>query len=64
MVERPGATTEVPEGFTVDHLDVPQLEVSSTELRDRVAAGRSLRFLVPDGVISVIHDRRLYGDRP
>jgi nicotinate-nucleotide adenylyltransferase len=64
VVERPGAATTVPAGFAVDRVDVPQLEVSSTDLRERAASGRSLRFLMPDGVISVLRDRRLYGDRP
>ena len=64
VVDRPGSDVRVPPGFVVDRVDVPQLEISSTDLRDRAASGRSLRFLVPDGVISVLRDRRLYGDRP
>lgn len=63
VVERPGATTEVPGGFTLEHVQVPRLEVSSTELRARVAEGRSLRFLVPEPVVSLIRERGLYGGR-
>ena len=63
VVERPGASTELPEGFDVCHVTVPRLEVSSTELRERAANGRSLRYLVPDGVISLIREGDLYGDR-
>lgn len=62
VVERPGGTTDLPDGLEVDHVDVPLLEVSSTDLRSRAATGRSMRFLVPDAVISIISDRRLYGD--
>jgi nicotinate-nucleotide adenylyltransferase len=61
VVDRPGARTEVPPGFAVQHLEVPRLEVSSTDLRERVRTGRSLRHLVPDPVISLIRERGLYG---
>ena len=63
VVERPGASTELPDGFDVRHVTVPRLEVSSTELRERAANGRSLRYLVPDGVISLIREGDLYGGR-
>jgi nicotinate-nucleotide adenylyltransferase len=64
VVDRPEADATVPDGFRVERLDVPRLEVSSTDLRDRAVDGRSLRFLVPDGVISLLLERRLYGGRP
>lgn len=62
VVDRPGILTEVPEGFTVERIDVPRLDLSSTELRGRAAAGRSLRFLLPDAVRSFVEGRELYGD--
>lgn len=42
-------------------LETPLLEVSSTEIRDRLAAGRSVRYLVPEAVLRYVHDRGLYG---
>lgn len=39
---------------------VTQLEISSTEIRDLVAAGRDPRFLVPDAVRDVIMKSRCY----
>lgn len=60
VVDRPGAPLEVPEGMDAIFVEAPRLEVSSTELRARVAAGRSLDFLVPPGAISVIEQRGLY----
>jgi nicotinate-nucleotide adenylyltransferase len=39
---------------------VTQLEISSTEIRDLVAAGRDARFLMPDAVKNVIEESRLY----
>jgi nicotinate-nucleotide adenylyltransferase len=63
VVDRPGTRTSMPEGFEVERVDAPRLDLSSTELRDRVAAGRSVRYLVPEAVRSFIEARELYGDR-
>ncbi len=41
-------------------LDTARLELSSTEVRQRVAAGRSFRYLVPDDVADLIHSQQLY----
>jgi nicotinate-nucleotide adenylyltransferase len=41
-------------------LDGPRMRVSASELRARAAAGRSLRYLVPDAVIAYIGDHGLY----
>ena len=41
-------------------LDGPSLAVSGTAIRARVAAGRSIRYLVPDAVIAYIGDHDLY----
>jgi nicotinate-nucleotide adenylyltransferase len=43
-------------------LDAPRLRLSSTDLRERAAAGRSLRYLVPDAVAAYIGDHGLYAD--
>ncbi len=41
-------------------LDGPRLRLSASELRARAAAGRSLRYLVPDAVAAYIGDHGLY----
>jgi len=41
-------------------LDAPRLRISASELRARAAAGRSLRYLVPDAVAAYIGDHALY----
>lgn len=38
------------------------IEVSSTEIRNRVAAGRSVRYLVPDMALHLLQQHRLYVD--
>ncbi len=40
----------------------PRLDLSSTDIRGRAAAGRSLRYLVPDTVAAYIGDHGLYQD--
>jgi nicotinate-nucleotide adenylyltransferase len=44
-------------------LDGPALDVSSSELRRRVATGRTISYLVPRSVEQHIHDRELYRAR-
>jgi nicotinate-nucleotide adenylyltransferase len=39
---------------------MPELAVSSTGIRERVAAGRPIQYLVPDGVREAIERRGLY----
>ena len=48
-------------GFDVTYLSVPALAISSSHLRERVAAGQSLRYLTPDPVTGYLHKHRLYG---
>jgi nicotinate-nucleotide adenylyltransferase len=43
-------------------LDVPAMAISSSDCRARVAAGRPVWYLVPDGVVQYINKHRLYAD--
>jgi nicotinate-nucleotide adenylyltransferase len=63
VVDRPGAPVTLPTRFDWRHVEVPRLEVSSTDLRCRVTDGRPLDFLVPEKVIAIIRNRGLYGLR-
>ena len=44
----------------VDFFAMPRLDVSSSDVRDRVASGRPVRWLVPDAVAERIAARGLY----
>lgn len=60
-VERPGVPAPRPlPGWRWEHVEVPSLEVSSTDLRDRVRTGRPLDYLVTHEVVECIEARRLY----
>ena len=63
VVTRPGpGGTAPPPGW--DHLvvEVPRLEVSSTDLRARFVDGRPLDWLVPEPAVHVIRQRNLYAE--
>ncbi len=67
VVNRPGevdpATGELrgpPSGWRWTPVEVPAIGVSSTMLRERVAAGRSIRFLTPEAVVTLVDDLLLY----
>jgi nicotinate-nucleotide adenylyltransferase len=64
VADRPGAPAAVPPrpGTTmrVERLSGPGLAVSATEVRQRVREGRSVRYLVPEGVADYVVKRGLY----
>ena len=43
-------------------LDMPTLEISATDIRNRCAQGKSLRYLVPDAVTDYIQSHHLYNE--
>jgi nicotinate-nucleotide adenylyltransferase len=45
----------------IRNIDVPLLEISSSEIRQRIAGGRPFRHYLPVGVYFLIRERRLYG---
>ena len=63
-VTRPGYELDVdhlPDGVA-SLVEVPAMAISSTDCRARVAAGRPVWYLVPDGVVQYISKRNLYQD--
>ncbi|XOZ33533.1 nicotinate-nucleotide adenylyltransferase [Halomonadaceae bacterium KBTZ08] len=47
-------------GGCVHVMELPLLEIAATQVRSRAAAGRSIRYLVPDAVWRTIRDQELY----
>jgi nicotinate-nucleotide adenylyltransferase len=48
------------DGSRVEFFEMPRIDVSSSDIRGRVAAGRTIRHLVPDAVEQEIVKRDLY----
>jgi len=62
VVERAGDLDVDPpgEGWSFHHVRVPRLDVSSTDIRERLADGRPVAGLVPEAVVAEIGRRGLY----
>jgi nicotinate-nucleotide adenylyltransferase len=48
------------DGDRVVFFDMPRIDLSSSAIRERVAGGRSIRYLVPEPVAAAIRSRNLY----
>lgn len=46
--------------YPIIWVDVPELDISSTKLRERIKNGCSVRYLIPDSVIDYIEEKGLY----
>jgi nicotinate-nucleotide adenylyltransferase len=64
VVERAGDVHAEPPGpgWRVERVSIPRLDISSTDLRDRLRAGRPIDGLVPPHVVREIERRGLYTD--
>ena len=60
VVQRPGESAAVPPGWMASPVPMPLLDISSSHLRDRIAAGRSVDVLVPGPVVTYIERHALY----
>ena len=58
VLDRPGYSQSLPQGWM--SLAVPQVDVSSTELRDALLSGRDIGDHLPPAVLHEIRARRLY----
>ena len=64
VVNRPGSDGAPPDGWSCDRVEIPPLDVSSTQLRAMVAAGRSVRHLAPLPVVQLLEAWGLYRQGP
>jgi nicotinate-nucleotide adenylyltransferase len=64
VIERSGEHAVPPgSGWRVEHLVIPRLDVSSTEVRERLGRGFPVAGLVPAAVVRLIRERGLYASR-
>ncbi len=62
VVDRPGAPVVLDPEVDWIRVEVPRLDVSSTDLRARFIDGRPLDYLVTDATLDVIQQRELYAN--
>ncbi|HGX3169893.1 TPA: nicotinate-nicotinamide nucleotide adenylyltransferase, partial [Enterococcus faecalis] len=48
--------------YPIIWVDVPQMAISSTLIRQKVKSGCSTRYLLPENVINYIQEKGLYQD--
>jgi nicotinate-nucleotide adenylyltransferase len=60
VAQRPGLVIGGLAGAAVKRIDMPAIGISSSDIRERVAAGRPIRHLVPEPVRLIIEAERLY----
>ena len=48
-------------GASIILLDMPTIDISSAEIRERIVMGKSIRYYIPDQVRSYIKEHELYG---
>lgn len=61
VVTRPGSHPGIDERWVDERVEIPRLDLASSDLRRRVADGQPIDFLVPAAVASSIRERGLYG---
>src|SRR4051794_15892415 len=60
VVTRDGNERAAPAGWRVEHVAMPRIDVSSTDVRARVAQGRPIDVIVPSAAVRVIREHGLY----
>ncbi|PJE48731.1 nicotinate-nucleotide adenylyltransferase [Pediococcus damnosus] len=60
-VKRPGV--KVHSAYPILWVDTPEIDVSSTLIRQKIAKHHSIRYLIPDSVCEYIEENKLYGKK-
>jgi nicotinate-nucleotide adenylyltransferase len=60
VARRPGVSHDVLTDPSIERIEMPQVDISSSMIRERVSLGRPIRHLVPDPVRELIEAEGLY----
>jgi nicotinate-nucleotide adenylyltransferase len=60
-VNRPSHSSET--GYPIIHIDIPEINLSSTLIRERLSENRSVKYLLKDSVLEYIKEMKLYGTK-
>lgn len=60
-VNRNGVS-QIDTGFSYTFVQIPQMQISATEIRNRVKSAKSIKYLVPDAVAEYISKTGLYAN--
>ncbi|QQK79656.1 nicotinate-nucleotide adenylyltransferase [Salicibibacter cibi] len=61
VTTRPDYDVDSPFEEAFIKVDVPEMELSSSDIRERVSKNESIRYLVPEAVRTYVEENRLYG---
>jgi len=64
-VNRPGFKTDTVDAEVLSRtkiIDLPRFDISATDIRQRIREGKSIRYMVPDAVLTEIEKNNLYKD--
>lgn len=62
LARAPAGPTQPPHSYVTLH--TRRIDISSTEVRARIAKGLSIRYLLPQSVITIIQNHQLYREEP
>ncbi|MDE5413843.1 nicotinate-nucleotide adenylyltransferase [Alkalihalobacterium chitinilyticum] len=60
-LQRPGYSQSSKYAEKLQLLTIPQVDISSSDIRERLKEGRGIRYFVPEQVRQFIEERQLYG---
>lgn len=66
VFQRPGADLSAVPGFIANHvkiLETPLIDISSTSIRERIAAEKTISDMIPHDVVTYIDNKGLYRER-
>jgi len=60
-LNRPGIVAHPPDGVAIEFVDMPEIAISSSMIRERIRLRQPWRYLLPEAVKTYIEENDLYG---